>query len=254
VLAQPDTNMTERPGLAIWLAAIAPPLAADAPALDQVVRERWKAVAATLGGDIAAGREHAARALAAASSVVDRLERTPLHDVATLPAVIELYTPGPVTYTIPTREAVPGRWLHNFGGLLLRSGAPPVQGTRFRADDVYTRALETAARGDGTALAACMDAHHDCLWTDADVMAVLPRITTGREAVVRQLVWAVPEHNRQLELDVPWATALHAAARRAALHVAGEDAEAARWTEIYHRYDQALRDRRKLVALALWEQ
>ena len=37
------------------------------------------------------------------------------------------------------------------------------------------------------------------------------------------------------------------------LGVAGVDAEAARWAEIYKRYDQTLRDRRKLIALVLWE-
>jgi hypothetical protein len=252
VLAQPDDLGPADAGLTIWLAAIAPPLPPDAPALAQVWRARWQAVAATLGGDIAAARQHAARALAAAVKVRP-LDRFELRDLATLPAVIELYTPGPVKYTIPAGQGVvPELWLHDFGRLLLRSGTPLVPGTYFGPDDAYTRALETAARGDGSALARRMGRQHDAWWTDADIMAVLPRITAGREAVARQLVWAVPRDNLRFDHHFPWSVALHAAARRAALHVAGEDAEAAGWAEIYKRYDQALRDRRKMVALALW--
>jgi len=36
------------------------------------------------------------------------------------------------------------------------------------------------------------------------------------------------------------------------LQVAGESAEAARWNDIYKRYDQALSDHRKLIALSIW--
>lgn len=253
VLAQPDDLDPASEGAWIWLAATAPPLAPDAPALDRARLEHWQAVAAMLGGDLAAARQHAARAVAAASAPTAR-ERFELRDVATLPAVIELYTRGPVTYAIPTGGRLErALWLHDFGRLLLRSGAPLAPGTYFGPDEVYVQALETAARGDGTALAKRMGAHHSVWWTDADFMAVLPRITVGRDAVVRQLVWGVPKDNVRLDQQFPWSVALHAAARRAALHVAGEDTEAARWAAIYQRYDQTLRDRRKLIALALWK-
>jgi hypothetical protein len=253
VLAQPDDFGPAMEGASIWLAAIAPPLPPDAPAHARVQLERWQAVAATLGGDIAAARQHAARALAAVPDDAAG-EHYELRYVDTLPAVIELYTSGSVTYTIPTREAIVRKlWLHDFGRLLLRRGEPLVQGTYFGPDEDYVKALETATRGDGRELAKRMSAQSHSWWADTDIMAVLPRVTVGREVIARQLAWGAPQSRPRLDYFFPWSVALHAAVRRAALHLAGEDTEAARWTEIYKRYDRALRDRRKLVALALWE-
>lgn len=263
VLAQPDSFDAATEGSSIWLAAMAPPLAPDTPARARVQRERWQAVAATLGGDIVAARQHAVRALAAVPDDPAG-ENRELRFVNALPAVIELYTSEPITYTLPTLSTPKAntanterwRWLHDFNRLLLRRGEPLIQDTYFGLNedrDNYVKALETAARGDGRELAKRMGAQGRTWWADTDIMAVLPRVTVGREAIARQLAWGAPKGYARLDTYFPWSVALHAAARRAALHLAGEDAEAARWTEIYQRYDRALRDRKKLVALALWD-
>jgi hypothetical protein len=50
-----------------------------------------------------------------------------------------------------------------------------------------------------------------------------------------------------------WQLALHAVARREGMKLAGVPEEAARWDEIYRRFDAVLEDRRRLVSLMLWE-
>ena len=90
-------------------------------------------------------------------------------------------------------------------------------------------------------------------WTDADVMAVWPRVEAGRDDIARQLAWSTPEGHQYVDFHFPWSYALHAAARRSSLQLVGATDQAARWADIYKRYDDAFRDRKKLLALALWD-
>jgi hypothetical protein len=119
----------------------------------------------------------------------------------------------------------------------------------------YRAALAAAQAGDGGPLAELMGQPYQ-RWQDGDVIAVLPRIRTGREAIARQLTW-LPRQRPAFapSPDDPssiWQLALQAVVRREAMKLAGAAAEAARWDAIYRRFDAVLDDRRRLVALMLW--
>jgi hypothetical protein len=259
VLAQPDDLDAAMEGVSVWLAETAPPLPADASPRARVNLERWQAVAATLGGDIAAARAHAARAAATLATLSGSAatERDPdlyqFRYADDLPAAIALFTNDPVAYTIPNDDLPRQLWLHTFGRLLLRPGDPLLPGTYFGPEQKYVAALVQAAQGDGHALARYMGVRDLSWWTDADVMAVWPRVEAGRDDIARQLAWSTPEGHQYVDFHFPWSYALHAAARRSSLQLVGATDQAARWADIYKRYDDAFRDRKKLLALALWD-
>jgi hypothetical protein len=68
-------------------------------------------------------------------------------------------------------------------------------------------------------------------------------------------VWPTRYRDELFAYDpVPlWRLAVGAAIRREAMKLAGVADEAARWTAIYRRFDAVLDDRRRLIALMLWE-
>jgi hypothetical protein len=240
-------------GLALWLSEIAPPLGDDSAPSTRLHRERWLTVASVLAGDLAAGRDHAARALAIQLPDDDFEVSLSRIDLPMLPELVAFYAGEPVDVKIPVDELPRELWLHTYGSLLLRHGDPIPKDTYFGSRNAYPKALEAAAAGDGRALAVEMSNNDMSWWRDVDIIAVLPRIKLGREAVARQLAWSAPHDHERLEFKMPWSMAMYAAGRRSALQLAGDTARAAWWNEIYKRYDQALRDRRKAVALALWK-
>jgi hypothetical protein len=238
----------------MWLAALAP------PELHTFSLEAWRAVGHVLDGDLAAATASATAAAALAAAPPTANAPGPVHeptDVDTylyLPGLIALRTPSTAVAIPhdprPTPDPEVGARLRGlYPGLLLRAG-DALDRTPLHDLD----ALTAAEAGDGGPLARVMIGD-PATWSDEAVMAVLPRITTGRDAVVRQLRWA-PAPNRPTIADAdhfPFNLALHAAARRDALQLAGASADAARWDEIYRRVAAVLKDRRKLAALVLWQ-
>ncbi len=251
VLGRPDDFDAYTLGTVIWLAKSLTSMPAGTDPALQTRLEQWHAVAAVIDGDLAEAHEYAVKAVIAVGA--DPNGRYVLRNLATLESMIDLYRADATpSYTIPSEDSNERElWLRRFSGLLLRRGDPLPKGTYFGPADEYKHALEIAERGDGGPLANQLGSR-DPWWQDIDVMSVLPRVKTGRDAVVRQLVWSVPTDHFRLDSRFPFSVALHAAARRASLQVAGASAEAGRWNEIYQRYDQALRDHRKLIALAIW--
>ncbi len=251
-LGHPDDLEAYSQGALLWLAKGTDAMPPGTDPLHQAKLDEWKAIAAVIDGDLAKAHDYAAKAIA--GSAADPDARYHFREVATLDAVIDLYRADAIpAYTLPHDDAtVLSLWLHDFGGLMLRHGDPLRPGMFFGTGDDYKHALETAERGDGRPLAKQLATQDMAWWEDIDVMAVLPRVKTGRDALVRQLVWSAPRDHGRLEYGFPFSVAIHAAVRRSSLLVAGEPAEAARWNEIYQRYDQALRDHRKLIALAIW--
>jgi hypothetical protein len=238
-------------GLAIWLSEVAPPLGDTAAPLARLYRERWLTVAEVLAGDLAAARDHAARAVAI--QIPDDREAFMRADLPMLPELVAFYAGEPVEAKMPAAELSRELWLHDFGALRLRHGDPIAKDAYYGPHESYPKALVAAVAGDGRALAVEMSDSSLSWWHDIDIIAVLPRIKLGREAVVRQLAWSAPQDQERLAFKLPWSIATYAAGRRSALQLAGDTARAAWWNEIYKRCDAALRDRRKLVALALWQ-
>lgn len=170
-----------------------------------------------------------------------------------LPALVALRTPQ-TSLPIDPAAGDLGKsdtWAFQFGPLWLRNGDSQME---VMLSDRLASSLKAAGAGDGLALAAMIRNTSFAEWTDSQVMAVLPRIRTSRDVAIRQLVWSSPPHN-PLDQDgvFPWRRALKAATRRDMFRIAGATEMAARWDAIFRRYDQALRDHRRLVALLLWQ-
>jgi hypothetical protein len=250
LLASLDDFAAERAGLVIWLSEIAPPLGDNAAPIARLHRERWLTAASVLAGDLAAARDHAARAMA--TQVPDDVDAMSRQDLAMLSKLVAFYAGEPVEAAMPATVLSRDLWLHEFGSLLLRHGDPIAKNAYLGPRDTYPKALEAATAGDGRALAVELANNERSWWRDIDIIAVLPRIKLGREAVARQLAWSAPPDRERLQFNMPWSMATYSAGRRYALQLAGDTATAAWWDAIFKRYDQALRDRRKLVAIALW--
>jgi hypothetical protein len=219
---------------------------------------RWTAVGQVLDGRIDTALATAGEADALAGPNTSPSRRSHEHMPA-MRSVVALYTPE--TNLSLDREPlakvdaeVPA--LHtfelSFRTLLLRTGAL----LRFHRHhgEIYHDALTAAQRGDGEPLASRLEPGKG--WSEADVLAVLPRIRTGREALARQLAnltsfdyGYLSDHSYTYKHV--WEFAIHAAVRREMLKQAGLPEEAARWAEIYRRFDAVFDDRRKLVALMM---
>jgi hypothetical protein len=251
-LATLDEFEAQQAGISIWMSETAPPLGDTASPRARLHRERWLTVASVLGGDLAAARDHAARALAIhlPDDESDVLAR---EDLSMLPQLVAFYAGEPIDAKLPASAQSRDWWLHDFGVLLLRHGDPIAKDAYYGPRAAYPRALQAAVAGDGRALAVEMGTNSMSWWRDVDIIAVLPRVKLGREAIARQLAWSAPHDRDRLATGMPWSMATYAAGRRSALQLAGDTARSAWWNDIYKRYDQALRDRRKLVALALWK-
>jgi hypothetical protein len=171
-------------------------------------------------------------------------------DAELLPALVALHTPStslalPPAVLGDTQKLDYVRTL--YPQLMLRRGDPTGDGYAYDKT-----ALHAAQQGDGRELASALGAPYRSL-TDEDVMAVFPRITTGRDAVARQLTWSTPSTRPSTDSDhFPFNLALHAVARRDALRIAGSP-DAERWDAIYRRLATVFRNRQKLVALLLWQ-
>lgn len=222
---------------------------------------RWRAAREIFDGRPEAARETAREAAAVyeahkASVAGDPDRRYPSRvgeHIRFLPAAIELYTPG----TEAVRALRLDETMHSDPNLAieldLRFTSLAHRGShRFSRSWVgaeYASGLQQAQRGEGLPLARAIGAPHKS-WEEIDVMAVLPRVQHGREALARELAWRTSFRYESASVA---ALAIHAAVRRDALKLAGLPAEAARWDAIYRRCDAVLRDRRRLVALMLWE-
>lgn len=137
-------------------------------------------------------------------------------------------------------------WWHQLAHVFLRDGLPYAQ----NLDSRTHAALDSAQlAGDGGLLAARLADDHQL--RDLDLIAVLPRIKTGRAALVEAIRAMVPTRDPLGQHGFPFVTATRAFTRRTVLELAGDRAGAARWAEIFRRYDRALDDPRTLVGLAL---
>jgi hypothetical protein len=260
IVARPDESLSRGATPLAWLAAQAS-LAEDASALRRASVLRWRAVGQLFDGNVTA----AAATAQAAAGLADTLEWRPSVDDATLlPALVALYTPTTALEfdlhryardAVVSKETRELRARH-FGGLLLRRGdeLTPEFLTWVAEED---RAALRAAHQDGDARALTHSLSSFDGIPEAHVLALLPRIRRGREALVRQFIWAPRSRWHiidALEEEAPWGMAAHAVTRRSVLRLAGANEEAARWDAIYRRFDQLFEDRRRLVALMLWSE
>jgi hypothetical protein len=137
-------------------------------------------------------------------------------------------------------------WWHQLAHVFLRDGLPYAE----HLDRRTREALDMAQLlGDGAPLARYLATDHQL--RDLDVLAVLPRVKRGRSELVEATRWMVPERDPLGLHGFPFVTATRAFTRRAVLELAGDHIGAARWANIFQRYDRALDDPRTLVALAL---
>ncbi|MEP6860267.1 MAG: hypothetical protein ABJE66_06595 [Deltaproteobacteria bacterium] len=137
-------------------------------------------------------------------------------------------------------------WAHQLAHVLLRDGLPyPTH-----LDRRTGQALDIAQMlGDGAPLAARLAESHQL--RDLDLIAVLPRVTRGRAALVDAVRWMVPDNDPLGAYGFPYVPATRAFTRRSVLDLAGDHGAAERWADIFRRYDAALADEHTLVALAL---
>jgi hypothetical protein len=169
---------------------------------------------------------------------------------APLASQLLLYTEATdIPHDLPNADTKPDAhdaWWHQLAHVFLRDGL-----TYAEHLDRHTRAaLDTAQLiGDGRPLAARLPDDHEL--RDLDLLAVLPRVTRGRAALVEAIRWSVPVKDPLGLHGFPYVTATRAFTRRSVLELAGDHAGAARWSEVFRLYDRALGDPRTLVALAL---
>ena len=206
-------------------------LTGGAFAAEYTSRIRWLAVKHVFDGDIAGAMALAREVMATpVLGIRDRYDR---RDQPHLTAAIALYTPAtdtPVDLHSPPgideelAKLVRDNWLHDLGRLLLRAGQP-IGDAYFGPDDKYVAALAAATKGDGEPLAAYMGGTRSLRWwSDGDVMAVLPRLTRGKDDIVRQLIWTAPRDHGVLDYHFPFGLAARAVARREVLKRAGATA------------------------------
>jgi hypothetical protein len=171
-----------------------------------------------------------------------------MHFAPMFHALVDLYTPTLDTpYVVDARVAPIAAFFT--ASLAIRRGLPPPPNGRPFESTLFT-ALESAEGGDDRRLLEAL-ARPYASWQPMDLVAVLPRIRPPHAALVRELRWG----RGQMDLSVkfPSTTLLHAVARRTIFELAGDHDEAERWAAIARRFDHALRDRRVLVALTLFD-
>ncbi|HEX4416720.1 MAG TPA: hypothetical protein VH165_02425 [Kofleriaceae bacterium] len=223
-------------------------LAAIAPERERIAKD---SEAAHANHDQLVALDQRYKALVQRETVLEK--RSELRDVSLLPAVVALYTPATaLAFDLgDTSEIGRKLWSHDFARLSLRRGDPVDKDDL--GDSEFLAALQAAGAGDGRPLARRIGGVLRTRWKDADVIAVLPRIRIGREAVVRQLTWSRPLQWDLFDHAPLWAPALYAVTRREVLRLAGATDAAAAWDAIYRRFDRVFRDRQRLVALMLWQ-
>jgi hypothetical protein len=229
----------------------------DRPDLDLRYRAtllRWRAVAEVLDDRADAAIATAREALALIDALLPEMSRPRF--MHALPAMVRLHTPaialGPELDLEAAHRTDPERTEMYLSRLMLRAGLATAE---HRYYPEYHGVLVAAQQGEGRPLARFLG-KRPWRWRDGDVMAVLPRIRTGREALARQLAWADRSFDQPSAYDpaMPWEHALYAASRREGMKLAGMPEEAARWDAIYRRFDAVLADRRRLLALLLWKE
>jgi hypothetical protein len=247
-LARGENMSAWQPGL--WVTAIAPE-PSDGPAEGQFAYYTARVVPDVYDGNLAAAHRDVDRASAIAATLDPiRYER---RELAILPALVDLYGPKADTpfdnRFAEDHESLAGE-LQRFlmSGIYLRHGLPIDPSAVFGTD---LEALQAAERGDGSRLVTQMTMPYHS-WSAHDVLAVLPRITTGRAGVMFGLRWG-PNGDQMNGYGFPWRTLTYIAERRALFELGGDPAEAARWAEIYARYRTAITDRKVLLSLAAWD-
>ncbi|HWM88404.1 MAG TPA: hypothetical protein VNO33_21260 [Kofleriaceae bacterium] len=264
VIARPEHQQSVGSAWLAWLAAPArAALASDASPIRKANALRWTAVALLFDGDTA-GAEAAAREAAALAPSHDP-ENWPenwLDDTSLLPAVVGLYTQSTQqAFDLQRfdrgRDSETKRELRRwrYEQLLVRRG-DPFEPRFLMLSGEQGAALSAAQQGDGRLLARWIGRHGLQSEGDTNVMAALPRVTRGREALARQLTWSAayfPNVEHRMQYEFPWSVAVHAVVRREVLRRAGATEAAARWHEIYRRFDEVFDDRRRFIALILWD-
>jgi len=83
------------------------------------------------------------------------------------------------------------------------------------------------------------------------VLAVLPRVTIGRDELARTLA-RLFDRDAKREWRGPFAWVEHAALRRDFARMIGDRTQQARWQGIVDRHRAAFADRRRLIGVMLW--
>ncbi|MEO8703313.1 MAG: hypothetical protein ABI867_24920 [Kofleriaceae bacterium] len=238
----------------VWLVGLEAKRLAEHPEARTPVMLRWLAVSQTFRDDLAGARRSAAEAQTKVTPAKAFDNRNLQH----LAPAIALY--GDRTDTPVELDRVPGQstdgslravWQHAFGRLLLRAGKP-LDVAYFGPDADFKAALFEAMQGDGIPLARYLTTATTPWWADGDVLAVFPQIQSGRDAVRAAVVGTKPREANLVAWHAEFGQIGYAIERRAVLRIVGATAEAARWDAIVHRLDAMLSDRRRLVALLLW--
>jgi hypothetical protein len=173
-----------------------------------------------------------------------------VHDVelrAPLASQLLLYTQATdIPHTLPVESEAHDAWWHQLAHVFLRDGLPYAE----QLDRETRNALDVAQlTGNGGPLASRLPTDREL--RDLDLLAVLPRVTLHRAELVDAIRWMVPSSDPLGVRGFPFVTAVRAFTRRTVLELCGDRAAAARWSEIFGRFDRALDDRRTLAALAL---
>ena len=209
--------------------------------------DSWLAYLAVVRGDLDAARAHARDAMAAASGAGEDVEVR----ARGLVSALELRGSRVDLELIWSERLAPA--------LAVRRGGA-VQSNMLLADDEectvgFADALAQARDGDGGPLATTLE-RCDVSWIgDAPsfVLAVLPRVHTGRERLAAVLPWWQSQEPPSLG-DHPFSLLHRAALRRDMLRLVGADDEAARLQAIIDRHLAVLADRERTIALILWHE
>lgn len=202
-----------------------------------------RAIHRAMTGDLAGALQDAA----ANDEHARRYYYAEIRERAPLVRQLSLFTASTdIAHDLPAADDAHEAWWHQLAHVFLRDGLQYAQNL-----DSRTRAALDDAQllGDGRPLAARLADDHEL--RDLDVIAVLPRITRGRAELVDAIRAMIPARDPLGVHGFPFVGATRAFTRRTVLELAGDRAGAARWAEIFRRYDRALADPRTLTALAL---
>ena len=248
VLARGEQMAAWQPGL--WVTTIAPEPTGE-PSQAQFAFYSARVVPDVYDGDLAAAHRDVDHAIAIAAAPGPEFYEP--RELAILHALVDLY--GPKSDTAFDNRFAEDQTLRGelqrflMPGIYLRHGLPVDPQSAILGTAV--EALEAAEHGDGSRLATELSSPYHS-GSAHDVLAVLPRITTARAAVLHGVRWTANGED-PTGYGFPWRAIAYAAERRALLELGGDHVEAARWGEIYARYRAAIADRKVLLALALWD-
>jgi len=241
-------------GPAIWATRLTQPVSTSAEPELQFDDTSARLAIAVWMHDIPAAHRFADRALDLAR---DERAGYDAQFAALLHPTIDLYTaktplevpPPPVRDDASFDATLANLWSYMTPHLLLRHG-DPLDGKPVALASEMHEPLTAAQHGDGEPLAKVLD--DEVGLHPLDLVAVLPRVKTHRDELVRALSF-MPRSDEIVDFRFPFETAQYYAERRTMFELAGDAANAKRSDEVFQRYAAAFHDRRRLVALSLFD-